>query len=308
MQWQISLGYGAPMLREHDERAKLIAEQTLDALGEVRREVEVPTSDAQRMDLWFRRLHSLPQRPAYLELLDVLFPVDCIIEAFGQAVSLLAFWESHRKQYGWRRHLQQQARALAEAAGEAVVPVPPPFLWVLSAGRPDSLFDEYRIVPRPGCPAGIYDWDRGWRIGLIVVGELPPGKATLLLRLMGSPAVRQIALLEVKQLPESDPDKAMLRRIVAALRHTLRHAKNIDEEEREEFMTTAWADFENYERGLQQEAHKDGFRAAVLDLCEVFGIVLNEEQKLKLARMDVPALESLRAHLKLYHAWPAQRG
>ena len=36
--------HGARMQREHDERAKRIAEQALDPLGEVRSEVEIPGS------------------------------------------------------------------------------------------------------------------------------------------------------------------------------------------------------------------------------------------------------------------------
>ena len=110
------------MQRPHDERAKLIAERALDLLGEIQREKEVPTADAQRMDLWFQRQRHLASVPGYLALLDVLFPFDCIIEAFCQALGLEDFWESHRKQYSWRHYLQEQARppSAPEAAGERV--------------------------------------------------------------------------------------------------------------------------------------------------------------------------------------------
>jgi hypothetical protein len=89
------------MQRPHDERAKLIAEQALDVLGEVHREVEIPAMDSQRIDLWFRRLSPGAPEPEHLRLLAALFAQDCLIEAYSQALRLDDFWESERKQLSW---------------------------------------------------------------------------------------------------------------------------------------------------------------------------------------------------------------
>ena len=75
------------MHREHDERAKLIAEQALDRLGEVQRELEIPATDAMRFDLSLKRCPT-GSLPTYLTLLALLLDGDCMIEVFSQAVPL----------------------------------------------------------------------------------------------------------------------------------------------------------------------------------------------------------------------------
>ena len=46
-------------------------------------------------------------------------------------------------------------------------------------------------------------------------------------------------------------------------------------------------------------------REAVEDLCEVLGVELTEERRAHLLRLDLPALLSLRAHLKTHRSWPS---
>lgn len=295
------------MQREHDERAKLIAEQTLDVLCEVRREVQIPVSDAQGMDLWLRRRHRPEALPEHLQLLDQLLPDDCILEVFIQAVGVTAFWDSHRKQYAWRHYLEQQRRADSKG-GPVLPPLPLPFMWIISAGRPESLIAEYGFTQRPGLPSGIYQLAPGWRIGLIVINELPPGKPTLLLRLMGAVGSQRQALAELRALPADDPDLPALLRLVASLRHTLSRATNILPEDKEEFMTAAWADFELYEQRIRKESRnegrKEGLCTAVLSLCQFLNIPLSPEQHASLQQMEVAALQRLHDHLLHHRCWP----
>src|SRR5260370_39326881 len=98
------------MQREHDERAKLIAERALDRLGEVQRELEIPATDALRFDLSLKRRRLSEVLPVYLSLLALLFDSDCMIEIFSRAVSLIDFWDSQHKQLAWRRQLQRQVK------------------------------------------------------------------------------------------------------------------------------------------------------------------------------------------------------
>lgn len=46
-----------------------------------------------------------------------------------------------------------------------------------------------------------------------------------------------------------------------------------------------------------------GLRTAVLDLCEVLGIVPTDEQHAELERLDRDGLNALRARLKKDHRW-----
>jgi hypothetical protein len=48
----------------------------------------------------------------------------------------------------------------------------------------------------------------------------------------------------------------------------------------------------------------EGLRVTVTDLCELLGIELTGERKAHLAALDLPDLETLRAHLKATKTWP----
>jgi hypothetical protein len=252
------------MQKVHDERVKLIAEETMDLLGDVWREREIEASDAQRIDLWFERRYFHEPLPRYLTLLDRVFPVDSLIDAFSEAFGPEELWASHPKQYAMRRHLQQAHDDLRDKAGpesqrppRLLIPLPP--LWLLSAGRPQTLFDTYDLLPGPGFPAGIYQFGKGFQMGLIVVSELPCTRETLLLRLMGKTPAREQALLEIRSLPPDDPDGPALHRFIAKLRHTFRRAKSINEQQREELlMTSAGAEFERYEQELIDKGRTEG--------------------------------------------------
>lgn len=271
------------MQREHDERAKLIGEQTLDLLGKVQREVEIPATDALRIDLWLERVAETQAGPLprYLALVDRLFPVSVMIEVFSRAVGLSGLWESTRKQYSWRRQLQrvlgagQDEDLDGEADGADGLLVPPPPLWILSAGRPEAVFSRYDLLPRTGFPRGIYDFARGHEVGLVVISELPPGRETLLLRLMGAPVVCRGALAELREIPPEDPEAARLRRLVAGLRHTLSRATTLGQEEREDYMTAAWAEFERYERETEQRGINQGLRRGIYRVLRARGIGLS---------------------------------
>ncbi len=203
------------MHREHDERAKLIAEQALDRLGEVQRELEIPATDAMRFDLSLKRHLLADPLPTYVTLLAVLFDCDCMIEVFSRAVPLSDFWDSQLKQLAWRR--QQQQKAKAQSGPTPMVRLPR--LWIISAGRPEGLFAEQKVRQRAGFPRGIYDVGYGLNIGLVVVGELPLGRETLLLRLMGSESVCAQAAEELRSVADTDPEVEELRLLHGYLQH-----------------------------------------------------------------------------------------
>ena len=151
----------------HDQRAKRIVEQALDLFGEVTREYAVPAPDDQRGDLWFRRTRFPTSVPSYLRLFDRLFPMDSMIEAYCKAVALAGFWASHRKQYNFFQGLAKRDSRIVE----------PPPLWILSAGRPEQLFERYHLCPRPDLVTGSYDLCQGFNLHLLVINELPTGRS-----------------------------------------------------------------------------------------------------------------------------------
>lgn len=232
-----------------------------------------------------------------------------MLELFSEAVRVSSFWESHRKQYAWRHFLDGKDRERARAEGrEPPPPLEPPWLWLVSAGRPEALLVRYPLRPWPRFPTGIYLFDDGWRIGLIVVNELPPVPETLVLRLMGSPAVRRAAIAEIGRLPDGDPDRLKLQRLLKSLQHTFQRATNISQEEKDEFMTAARAEVERLEQKIRQDGIRDGRQeglcSAIIKFCARAAIPLKEERRKQFQTMDAEALEQLYDYLLEHRAWP----
>jgi len=75
-----------------------------------------------------------------------------------------------------------------------------PMLWHICAGKPEGVLEEFSYVP-----ARISGWyhsvARGLRVYIIVIGELPKTRDTLLLRLLGRGRVRREALRGLCRLP-----------------------------------------------------------------------------------------------------------
>ena len=137
---------------------------------------------------------------------------------------------------------------------------------------------------------------------------LPPGVETVLLRMMGTGAVLRAAVAEVAALPPEDPEGARLLRIVTSLRHTLRHAKTVSDEERDEFMTAAWAEFEEYERHLlnkgRELGREDLLRENIRRLCARLRIDLPAEREGQMRQLDEAHLQSLLDHITDNRTWP----
>lgn len=252
----------------HDQRAKRIVEQALDPFGDVTREYAVPSPDDQRGDLWFQRTRFPSHVPSYLALFDRLFPSDAMIEAYSQAVPLAEFWACHRKQYNWFQSLARR-----DARIEA-----PPVLWLFSAGRPESLLQRFHFRPRPELLRGFYTLCQGFDLHLLVINELPPGRETLIFRLMGAGAVLRAATAELAAIPATDPERYELQRFVACLRQTVQHDKTIPTTDRDEFtMTEAWAEFEKYEKNVFNRGLETGKADSVLEVLNARGLTVNAE-------------------------------
>ena len=147
----------------------------------------------------------------------------------------------------------------------------------------------------------------GWRIGLVVISELPTGPAaieTLVLRLMGSPAVQRTALAELRGLPAEHPEAQQLLRLVASLRHTFKRATTNTDKDKDDLMTAAWAEFEQYEQRIRREALREGRREDILKICAAFQIPVTLERAERLQQMEDDALSQLIDQLLATRAWP----
>jgi hypothetical protein len=162
-------------------------------IGWAETEVEVPPGDAQRIDLWHvpdpARLSAHPEiEPG---LLRAMAEEAGAVEVFSDAPDEPAFHAAVRKRYAWHHTLELRDKCT----------LPLPTLWLLCAGRPDGVLAAYGFEQVARWP-GVYATKPGaWRIYVVVISELPRTRATLLLRLLGSPRVRRDGQRDLRALP-----------------------------------------------------------------------------------------------------------
>jgi hypothetical protein len=201
----------------------------------------------------------------------------------------------------FRKQLGLDHTRVLEAAKSDDLPRPPfPRLWVIATGRPERVLEGYGISPTAGFPAGFYDRDEADVCGIVVLRELPRGRETLILRLMGAGAVLNEALTELDRLPPDawEREVAITPLVEARFRIPQDEA---DEAEREFLMSTQdlyeeWrqkTEQAGVERGIGQGAE----RMRKLDLLELyetrFGAIPADLQATIEATHDEPTL----------HAW-----
>ena len=114
-----------------------------------------------------------------------------------------------------------------------------PVLWITSPGRPRGVVEAFAFRPFEGekWPASIYTGPQpAIPMRLVLVNELPVGRETLALRLMGRGAVRRRALQELAALPAEAWEQQHIAPLVVELQQTLskvQTSRSLTEEEKE---------------------------------------------------------------------------
>ncbi|UQA58384.1 hypothetical protein [Polyangium aurulentum] len=183
------------MLRNRfDQFGKNILHDTFRHHGQTQTEAEVPPGDAQRIDLWFIPDETRARGTSrFTGVLAAVARAPAFIELWSKVPEEKEFNGCLRKRYAWHHVLELREKR------EWTMPP----LWGISAGRPDALLGRFGFEPAPEGPAGHYQTAApGWQARMVVVGELPRVRDTILLRLLGHPPVRRQALEELKALPE----------------------------------------------------------------------------------------------------------
>jgi hypothetical protein len=128
-----------------------------------------------------------------------------------------------------------------------------PTQWVISSGRPDSGIEGLRFRPLTGWPSGIYEappllWTR-----IVVVSELPGGRDTLLLRLLGARAVLKKAILELQALPAEAPERMLALPILVRLRLAVPADPAMRNDDDKEF---SWRRRTSSRRGVERHSRR----------------------------------------------------
>jgi len=221
--------------------SKHILEEALDLLATVEREKAIAPTDEQRADLYFE---PRPNRPPLEEIPHIGRPIwrmserRGIAELCSEPPSVDDAREYVRKQLNLHHGLVLKTPK---------TPPPVPDLWIISAGRPDSVLKKLKLKPVDGSPAGFYFDDYLSPMWLIVLPELPVTPETRLLRLCGSRELRTAAVDEIESLPPEDPTRQPLLSMLFVIRHLLSDKPELAAED-PNTMTQAR---QNAERALQ---------------------------------------------------------
>jgi hypothetical protein len=178
-----------------DQLGKNILRDFFVLVGKADTEVEVPPGDGQRIDVWHAPDPALLLSHPEFEpgLLRILAEEEGAVEVWSDAPDEADFHGVVRKRYGWHHVLELREKAR----------LPLTSLCLLCAGRPTSVLAKYGFEEDRALHTGVYVTNPpAWRIRVVVIGELPRVRGTILFRLLGSLPVRRLALRDLAALPE----------------------------------------------------------------------------------------------------------
>src|SRR4051812_30224148 len=118
-----------PIRALFDQLGKLLLDHLLSTCGETQREVEIPPTDPQRIDVVYvpddERARAGPRLPG---LLGSIVEAPAVLELFSGVPGEEAFRACVHKRDAWQRW-RRKLRKLEDVC----------FLWIVSAGRPDDV-------------------------------------------------------------------------------------------------------------------------------------------------------------------------
>ncbi|WP_437513913.1 hypothetical protein [Sorangium sp. So ce1099] len=271
------------MRNRFDRLAKDVAQEGLTPVGKVVTNAEV-AGETQHADVWYEPDPARASGRERLGLLGRIAATACTIEAYSDTPSADEARACLQKHLGAWRSLAGRERA-AEA----------PFLWIMSTGRPAAVLDGLRVTPMAGWPAGVYEGPGLLRTVVVVLGELPRERSTLLIRLMGGGRVLREAIEELRQLPDDAPERAIAVGPLLRFRSAITGPGPATPEEEEFVMTTQEIVEQFIEQGRKQgmaQGLAEGIAQSTIALYEArFGSMPAALRSAVEAMRDLPTLQ-----------------
>jgi hypothetical protein len=267
------------MRTRFDQFGKQMIRAALVSRGPVETDAEVP-ADTRRIDLWFTPDPACQPGHDHLGLLGRITTGPSTLELFHRTPSgeeLAACLIKH----GEFRHFLSLRNA----------PPPIPTQWVISSGRPDSGIDGLWLRPMDGWPPGLYAgppllWTR-----VVAVNELPVGRDTLLLRLLGAGRVLKQAIDELKALPAEATERTLALPVLLRLRLEVPVDPAKQTSDDEEFLMDTQDIVETWRREAIQQGIERGIAGSLIDIYEArFGAMPGELRKVIEATHDEATL------------------
>lgn len=286
-----ALQSGAVMPRNlEDALAKNILHDLVQLRGLAQTEAEVPPGNAKRIDLWFvPDLTKYAKAPEFTDVLAEITSEPAAIELWSDPPNEGDFHSCLTKRDLWRETLELRDKR----------PWMCPMLWHICAGKPDTILRKFGFESHDS--PGVYrPKDPGWRVQIVVIGELPKSRSTLLLRLLGRGKVRRDALRELRSLPDDAYEKLLAQPWLARLRLDVPLDREASPEDME-FVMDIQAWYKEHNRKVVEE-FRDEFRNEFMREAEVrFEARLAEERrKLEAQRVEAQRQAELEQLVHLF--------
>ncbi len=280
-----------------DQLAKKVGKEALDAPGATIVQYEI-SRDAHHADLRHDPDPTRGAERARLGLLGRIAEVLCLIEIFGHAPDGAEIRACMSKHFAHWDDCERKARTQNKRRKEKNLPPEPfsePRLWIIAAAASAPMLLTLGAKPASGWPAGVYFHGGDlYRVGVVVAGELPRDRSTLLVRIMAAGAARgglADALADLAALPEDAHERAVAEGIVVHLEHRLARKPSRTPEE-EELIVTIQGGFREARALGRDEGRAEEAARAVLTALRVRGMTVPDVARERiLAEKDPEQLE-----------------
>jgi hypothetical protein len=278
------------MWMQFDQFAKSMLERLLRPVGTVRPQHEVRSS-AQAVDMWFEPAPGREAARSRLGPLGRISEEACMLEPFHEAPGVPAVRACIRKQYNLAHWQEQDVRAAVAQEARAAAAQAFPRLWLLSAGRPETVLARYEMRPMDGWLAGFWQAAEGHALHVVVLRDLPETRETVLLRLLGAGATHSRAIKELAALPRDAPERALAVPLLQAFRIQIPPGVYLyDQEDDMEYTEALERLYAEWEQQVQQKSREQGMEQG---MHEAFVTVYHE----RFGQMS----DDVRAALALVH-------
>ncbi|NJN12200.1 MAG: DUF4351 domain-containing protein [Richelia sp. RM2_1_2] len=242
----------------HDEFAKDYLEELLKNYGTVEPDKKV-SGEKKEIDILFT---PSAQQTYDLQLIGVLgrfAEYPAILEPFRNAAPADEICDCIIKVLEVKAKMRREAKANNTKLQEEKIPK----LWVLTPTASETVLSGFNIKQKEGWLPGVYFLGDNLRSAIVAIHQLPKTTETLWLRLLGRGRVQEQAILELQDLPPSNPFQQATLKLVYNLRENLRANQNLEEDDQELIVRLEPLYQQDRERA-KQEGRKEGEQRVII--------------------------------------------
>jgi hypothetical protein len=242
--------------KPHDSFSKQYLKGMLEPFAqEVEISFELPPGESQQVDVWF--VPKSRQPVAELGMLGRMVVSPSLLEVFRNPIG-------EDDLFGCIEKLCKVRGDLKRAAKREKLKIPTedrPHLWLIVPTASVKTLAGCHAEPKSGWPDGFFFWGDTLRIGFVVIHQLPIGRDTLLLRLLGRDPVQKQAVEELLQLSEESLKRFIFDKI-GKYQIMLKSSRTLSKED-QETMVNIEPIYEAWLSEKQQEVREESDRASV---------------------------------------------